>query len=395
MTSLRLYTLPLTLLVASLLLTGCGAAATTTPPAADPLLTQDFTPIVSATGKVVPAQFATLSLQTAGVVVELAAIEGTQVAEGETLLTLGGGEQLQAAVSAAQLELLAAEQALTVLDDNAELAAAQAQATLASARRAVEDAQRRLTNTSGPAKQTDIDQAYASVVLAQDRLERAHDNFEPYANRPEDNITRANLLAALAQAQDIYDAAVRRWNNLRGSGTELDLAQAQADLAVAQAQLALAEQDAALRQNGPHPDELALARARLELAENQLAAAQLALDNLSLKAPFAGTVSQVYVRPGEWASPGQPILLLGALNSLWVETTDLNEIDAARIRVGDSATVSFDALPELVLNGRVLRISSKAAPGTGVNYTVIIQLDEVPANLLWDMTAFVDIEIDD
>lgn len=382
------------LLLTMLLLSACGGSGSSGEPTETPFL-QDFTPIVSATGKVVPTQYATLSTEAAGVVVELAVAEGDAVTAGQTLLVLGGGEGLEAAVSAAQLELLAAQQALDSLHQNAGLAAAQAQADVANARRAVEDAQRALTNVELPSKQTDIDQAYAAVVLARDRLEKAQDDFEPYAAKPEDNVIRASLLAALAQAQDAYDAAVRRWNNLKGTGTELDLAQAQANLAIAQATLERAEQEFTERSAGPDPDDLAFAQARVENAHSQVAAAQTALDRLSLEAPFDGTVSQLFVRANEWVSPGQPIALIGDLSALQIQTTDLNEIDVARIHIGSRATITIDALPDLVLEGTVIRIATKASQGAGVNYTVIIALDSAPDQLLWDMTAFVDIEADE
>ncbi|TAK11158.1 MAG: HlyD family efflux transporter periplasmic adaptor subunit [Anaerolineae bacterium] len=391
----RTKTLALLLLTASILLSACGGNPEDSGEPTETPLLDDFTPIVSATGKVVPAQYATLSMEAGGVVVDLAVAEDDAVSAGQTLIVLGGQEQLEAAVSGAQLELLAAQQALDLLQQNAVLSAAQAQADVANARRAVDDAERALVNVQVPAKQTDIDQAYATVILAQDRLDKAQDDFEPYANKPEDNIIRANLLSALAQAQDVYDDAVRRWNNLSGTGTDIDLAQAQANLAIAQATLARAEQELAERSAGPDPDDLAFAQARLENAESQVNAAQAALDRLSLEAPFDGTVSQLFVRENEWVSPGQPIALIGDLSTLQIETTDLNEIDVARIRIGSRVTITIDALPDLVLEGTVIRIATKASQGAGVNYTVIIALDSVPEHLLWDMTAFVDIEVDE
>ena len=62
--------------------------------------------------------------------------------------------------------------------------------------------------------------------------------------------------------------------------------------------------------------------------------------------------------------------------------------------MGAVATVTFDALPDVQVVGRVVRIAPKAAGGSGVNYTVIVELEEVPIRLRWGMTAFVDIEVD-
>jgi HlyD family secretion protein len=100
------------------------------------------------------------------------------------------------------------------------------------------------------------------------------------------------------------------------------------------------------------------------------------------------------VRRGEFVAPGQPLVTLGDLDTLRIETTDLNEVDIAHIHEGQVVVLTFDALPELVSTGKINRISPMAEPGgVGVNYTVIIEMNEVPPGVRWGMTAFVDIEI--
>jgi len=65
------------------------------------------------------------------------------------------------------------------------------------------------------------------------------------------------------------------------------------------------------------------------------------------------------------------------------------------VAVGQRASVTFDTLPERVFTGHVTRISPMAEPGAGgVNYTVIVVLDETDAAIRWGMTAFVDIEVE-
>ena len=98
------------------------------------------------------------------------------------------------------------------------------------------------------------------------------------------------------------------------------------------------------------------------------------------------------MRANEWVEAGQPLLLLADLSTLQVETTDLNEIDAARVHEGDAAVVTFDAFPGTILNGTVTRISPKSSRTTGVNYTAVIPLASIPDRLRWGMTAFVDIQ---
>ena len=384
------------ILAAALIIAGCSALpgqndATPTP---EPIV-EDFTPIVSATGKILPAEWATLSVKTSGVVAEVLVSEEDEVTAGDVLLRLEGAESLQAAIAAARFEVVAAQQNLDALYDDPELALAQAQSAIVDAQKAIEDAQRRINNLSQSASQADIDQAYANMILARDRLNKAQEDYEPYANKPETDLTRANFLSRLAQAQKDYDATVRLYNALRGTGDELDIAEAEADLALAQAQLASAQRRYDILQSGPDPDDVAVAQARLDNAKAQLAAAEAALTHLELRAPFDGIIADLNIHSGEWVSPGQPVLLLADLGHLRVETTDLNEIDVAQLKVGDRAIVTFDALPEVVVNGTVTRIALKDAAGSGVNYPVIIELDDAPEGLRWGMTAFVDIEITD
>ena len=116
--------------------------------------------------------------------------------------------------------------------------------------------------------------------------------------------------------------------------------------------------------------------------------------NVELAAIYNGTVTEVNISEGEWVVPGQPILQIADLVHLRVETTDLNEIDTAQVVPGSKVTVTFDALVNEVIKGTVLSIAPKASSGSGVNYTVIIELEELPKALRWGMTAFVDIEVE-
>jgi multidrug resistance efflux pump len=167
----------------------------------------------------------------------------------------------------------------------------------------------------------------------------------------------------------------------------------QGDVDLLEAQISKAQREYDIYRLGPDPDELAVAEARLTNAQAQLGAAQAALTDLELRAPFDGKVSEIFVPPSEWVNIGQPILLLADINHLQVETTDFSEIDLAQVKIGDNAIVTFDALPYVAVRGIVERIAPKAAEGAGVNYPITIELSEIPDQLRWGMTAFVDIEM--
>ena len=428
----------LLLAAAAFLATACSQAAATETPINEALT--EFEPGVNASGEVVPVRSASLSVTTAGVVEEVFVEEGEQVEEGQLLIQIQGGEQARAAVAAAQLELTNAENALDALYDNVDLIAANALKTaedaedtledlfnrelqealalkaIADAEKAIEDTERIYNYSISTADEADIELQRAQVTLAKDALDKAIEDFEPYEDKPEDNLIRANLLARKAAAQQAYDDAVRKLNALEGTADEAEIAVAFANYTTAQAQLIQAQRDyervlegpsageiAALEAQiasayrdyeiysaGPDPADVAAAEARIANAQAQLAAAEASLDDLQLLAPFNGTISSLNINASEWVSPGVPVIEIADLTHLQVETTDLSEIDVAKIQPGDRVVVSFDALPDTV-DGTIVSISPRASQGSGVNYTVVVDMDEVPDGLRWGMTAFVDV----
>lgn len=388
-------TLALMLTLSAWFIAGCGAGdaqATATPFDAG---SAQFQPFVTATGELVPETWAELSVASGGEVEELTVEVGDRVEQGDLLLKLSGHEAATAAVTTTEVERLQAEQALAELKENADIARAEAEQELADARDDLDDAQylNRVRQQGNRASQETLDEAEARLVLTEDAVDQAKAAYDGLSSRPEDNPGRAVALTRLAAAREERDAAIRALNWYKGKPTEIEQALLDADMAVASARIAAAERKLERMENGPDTRLLAAAEARLANAEAQLQAAQAALADLELRAPFAGTVSEINVRKREWVAPGTPVLVLGDLSSMVIETTDLNEIDAARVAVGDKAIVTFDAMPELTVEGAVTSIAPKAGGGSGVNYTTFIGLDQVPDGLLWGMTAFVDIEV--
>jgi HlyD family secretion protein len=220
---------------------------------------------------------------------------------------------------------------------------------------------------------------------ARAELKQAQAAYDPIKWLPD--ISRRPESLRLQQATNAYEAAQARYQDLAEEPSPADVRQAQSQVAQAEAQLALVKA-------GAREEQINVAQRQVEAAEVTLQQAQLALDRTSIEAPFAGTIGMIHVEEGEFVTPGQPLATLGDLTTLRVETTDLDEVDVARISVGQEATVTFDAYPDRTYTGRVVRISPMAEPGqAGVNYTVIIEVEELGDDIRWGMTAFVDMEI--
>ncbi|MCJ7568208.1 MAG: efflux RND transporter periplasmic adaptor subunit [Anaerolineales bacterium] len=356
---------------------------------------EDFQPVVSATGIVLPSKRVVLSFPTAGIVDVIMVEEGEMVEKGKTLVALEGREQAQAALEAARFELILANQSLDEAHRTSELVSAQTQLALANAQDALEDAEYnwRVQQEGYRASQSTIDTAQASLVIAEEEVDRTKANYDSYSGRSEDDAQRAMALIALSSARSARDSAIRNLNWYLGHPDDTQQAILDAKLSIAEAELGVSEQNWARVKGGPDPETIERAAARVATAKAQLKAAEAALSILVLEAPFAGTISEVYTQEKEWVAPGQPLIVFADLQTLTVETTDLNEIDAAQIEIGDHAIATFDALPDIVVEGQVVYIASKSDEGSGVNYKVILELNEIPEKVRWGMTAFVDIEI--
>ena len=169
-------------------------------------------------------------------------------------------EQRQLSIASAEAELLSANQALQALYDNSGLNQAQLQQTIATTDQSRDKSQQYLDNISTSADTTDVEAAWASVVIAQNKLENAQEDFDPYANKDQNNLARATLQAVLAAAQKQYDSAVERYNNIVGTANQYDLAVAQANVVMAEAKLADSKRQYAKLQDGIDPDTLQAAQ---------------------------------------------------------------------------------------------------------------------------------------
>jgi multidrug resistance efflux pump len=183
----------------------------------------------------------------------------------------------------------------------------------------------------------------------------------------------------------------RSANTITPPASEIDLSIAEASLSLAQARLALAESDYDDVKSGPDPDALEAAQARLNAAESALLAAQDALADAELVSPIAGTLVQLDLKTGEQVTPLKPIAVVADFSQWKVETNDLNEMEIPRVAVGQAATITPDALPDLDLAGTVESISQLYVEKFGdVTYTVHINLDESDPRLRWGMTVTVE-----
>ncbi|RPJ38619.1 MAG: efflux RND transporter periplasmic adaptor subunit, partial [Chloroflexi bacterium] len=186
----------LLLIIVFAFLTACGAQAPAGP-SATVQSTAEVAPVISdnsviAEGKVIPAQDASLSFSTGGVLGEVLVAEGDTVQEGQPLMRLEGNEQLEAAISGAELELLTAKQAVDDLYTSLNVQRAQAQKTLADAEKELDKAETRMYSQDwqrGSQEQVDI--ARANYVIAENGVKEAEKDYDRVDDRDQDDPIRA------------------------------------------------------------------------------------------------------------------------------------------------------------------------------------------------------------
>jgi HlyD family secretion protein len=378
----------------------------------------DLVVSASGAGSVIAATEVNVGFDESGTLIELLAGVGEKVQAGQVLARLDTGKseaEIALAVAQAQLDVLNAQQALndiyasedmaaaealkavedaeTALEDldNVDLQQAEAQQAVAEAEDALASAQRDYYNVRLTASQSEIDAAYAELVLVENTLKNQQDLYKNFASKPDTNLEKANRQLVLNQAQVAYDTALSYYNALTGTGSDLEKTLTEASLQAAQAQLSEAQREWERIKDGPTPGEIALAKATLSAAQDEwevlkggadpeeIALAEATLANtkanldlaleekaiLELIAPTDGTILSVDANVGEEIGTGAIIVLSDLSHpvlEIYLDETDLNKVG-----LGYEIDVVFDALPDDVYTGHVTQIDPSLQTVSNVN----------------------------
>ncbi|NOZ27812.1 MAG: biotin/lipoyl-binding protein [Chloroflexi bacterium] len=327
--------------------------------------------------RVVPIRSATLSFPIEGIVAEVLVSEGDQVKAGQVLIRLDSGRQ-QAAVLQAKAELRRARAQL------AELKAGPRPEEIAIAEAAVMNAQARLQKVLEGPSEAELTAARIDLANAEAALRTAQSNY--------DAISWRNDLAATAQSFAL-DKATKTYTAIKARLDELLRGPSEADMAIARSEVREAQANLELLRAGARPETIAVAEAEVAATEAALEQAVATLAETELRAPFTGTIAALNVSVGEYVAPGMPVAVLGDLSAWLIETRDVTEQDVVRVQPGAPVTITFDAIPDLTLTGRVSTISLVGEEtADGVVYTVTIIPDLQDSRLRWNMSALVSIE---
>jgi len=373
-------------LIAALILTACANQPAGTPaPVSESVAATDN---VIAEGKIRPIHAANLSFQAFGIVESVNVKIGDSVKEGDVLARLSNASLAEAQLSAANLELIGAQQALDSLNRNGSANLAATWTAYMNAQKVRETAERDWEALNVDSIEDRIEDAKADLEDLEEDLQDAQDEFDKYKDLDKDNSKRVTAEDALETAQENYNEALR---SLEEITRERDTVRAALDAALATEAEAKYQYETSAE--GVNADQLALATSRLENAQAQVTAAQANLSNYVIAAPFDGVVAEVAVEAGEQVSPENRIVSVADTSAWVIETTDVTELEVVKLSVGQNATFTADALPDVTMNGVVTEISqSSVLQGGDVIYTVRIAAQNVDPRVKWGMTVEVTFE---
>jgi HlyD family secretion protein len=172
------------------------------------------------------------------------------------------------------------------------------------------------------ARKAELERAQAALVLAQKTFDRTHTLTEqgnaPQARLDQVTDTLHESERAVDQAKSAYDQAV----------------------------------------NGYTKEERAIAKASVEKANADIQSVQSIIDQLVVYAPVASQVYQRNVEPGEYVSPGVPLITLIDLADVWIHF-DLREDLVKSLKVGDRFDVRIPALDDRRITVEVKLVATK------------------------------------
>jgi multidrug efflux pump subunit AcrA (membrane-fusion protein) len=341
------------LIFLGLFLSACGSATSkATTPTTIPIVKADT--VITSEGRLEPMHFAQISLNASGLVTEVLSKEGDQVQAGQVI----------ARIQNSQAQTLASAQANALQQ-------------LTIAYQAARDAQSKLDNFVIPGDFSGMTTIEAAQMTL-DKLNAARGAFEPYKNLSDLKLQGGNQLIDTGVYRNTAKMYKKRlddaWVKYRKAVEWLDLESA---LETAQAQLVQAQKNYDSLQDPSFAEDTAGTRA--------------ALANAEVRAPFGGTLTNLNLKVGEFATSGQPVLTIADLTGWVVKTTDLTEIDVVNLSEGQPVDITLDAIPNTTLKGNILTISHNYTERQGdIVYQVAVLLTDINPAMRWGMTAKVN-----
>jgi HlyD family secretion protein len=327
---------------------------------------------------------------------------------------VGLGDQVEAGQVLARLENSIME--LKYKQAAAELASLSSPAELAKAKQAVQDAELSFASARNDLQYligSDMLIAEENVASAQQELQTARAALEQDASdtnkqkvseaetnlkKAQDNLSYAYYNYSSTYTQETFTYPIR---NDKGVTIRRDLiAPTDAELLAARAAYELAAANVADSHNyldvlnGVKETDAVPASSVSTITEAKAAydTAKTNLDATELIAPISGTITSIDLTAGDETGTSS-VVTISNLNQPYLIDASLDETDWDKARVGFTANVTFDLLPDDIYSGKIVQVDPKLDDSSGTSMVhILVQLDEsVKKDLPVGSTASVDV----
>jgi HlyD family secretion protein len=349
----------------------------------------DVTHAIEIVGSVRAVPSATLTWSTSGVVMPFTVKVGDRFKTGEVILELDAAS-VPASVLQARTDLIAARNELALAESadseyqNAAQAVSDAEYTYNQARsnfKAIIEKEDASIETVEPL----IEDYYA----AREVLWTAQDVAQATETLDTGNQARIDALAGLDAAQRSYNSAIDAIMNTGGFyfGSEHGGSAQNTYMTYRTAKAALNEARADWNAARDNSDAISAAQAKVQALTN-------IVDSVAIQASFDGTVTDIFNFEGDQVTNGSRAIQLDNLATMVVDVS-VSEVDINYISVGDTVSITFDALADQVYNGRVTQVGGAGIDTDGiVKFNVAITLTDADEAIKPGFTAVSRIIID-
>jgi HlyD family secretion protein len=303
--------------------------------------------------------------EVAGKILAVDVQEGDTVHTGDVLVHFDDSIlQDQRAIAATNLEM--AKIALVQL--TAPTTIANLQKAIAQDKQDIDNAQQAYDNQKYfTTNQDAVQNAHASLVIAQEALNNAQSDYDSVKGNPDNDTNKANAYQKLYAAQLAYNTASYNYALWTGKVVSEQLNIKAATLSVAKAKLVEDQALLDVLNGGPISDnatgagivQLQQARIAVQLAQANLALLDDQIAKTTVVAPVDGVVMTRNAEPGSVVNAGAALLTLARLDELSI-TVYVPEDRVGEVSLGQTANVSVDSFPGVVFTAAVTYISDQA-----------------------------------
>lgn len=327
----------------------------------------------SMSGTIRSKQSISLNWEISGTVSEIFVQTGDQVKKGDILAALDPASVDPSILEAAVTSESASEELERLQTSSLNLATAYSD--MITAKEAVQTAEDEL-DALGIVRDDSVEIGvyYQDYLNARSGYERAMNNYEELKVRPLDDVDRQRAAQSLDGARSQMESALSMYNWYNGEVDSLEKQQAEANLLLAEAQYDDAVRAYEKIENGP-------TESQTKSLEAQIKSANATVNTAYIIAPVDATVAEVASKQFDIITIDSTTSEVFAIRledlSTYSIDVSVTEMDVNSVKVGQTAEITFDAVPLQMFTGKVVRVSDVGSTsGSSVVYDLTIDMDD-------------------